>query len=102
MLRRTPVTALKAAALPRRDETPDAPRLTVTHDGIHPVLARFIRQRLRVPESYAHIGTLAYAVGQNLGVMTTFSALNYRGESCTVHLSALIAPGGALLSVKQL
>ncbi|MHC3994767.1 hypothetical protein ACXWTF_08040 [Thiomicrolovo sp. ZZH C-3] len=97
-----PVTALKAAGLPESSGALEAPRLSPMHGGAHPVLSRYIRQRLRVPESYTHIKTLVYAAGQNLRVMTTFSARNYRGDAFTAHLSAVIAPGGALLSVKQL
>jgi len=71
-------------------------------DGSHFMLTRYIRKRLRMPESYEHVGTCSCAEGWKLRILTTFKAKSYRGDASLIRLLAEMAPDGAILSVRSL
>ena len=57
-----------------------------------------IRKRLRMPESYEHVGTCSCAEGWKLRILTTFKAKSYRGDASLIRLLAEMAPDGAVIT----
>jgi len=70
-------------------------------NGVHTAVTDYIRKHLRVPDSFEPLCSCSEGEGNNVRVVTMFTAQNYRGECCTVQLAVEIDPAGSILSVKH-
>ncbi|WP_345987058.1 hypothetical protein WCX18_07770 [Sulfurimonas sp. HSL1-2] len=99
------LSAAEASAAARCENsfcTENAQRQTGLGGGIHTAVTNYIRKRLRVPDSFEPLCSCTEGEGNNVRVVTVFTAQNYRGECCTVQLAVEIDPSGSILSVKQI
>jgi len=96
------LTAAEQIASAPESKRANALRHFSPRDGSHRQLSRFVQNRLRVPESYEHIATHSCCEGGHLHVLTTFKAMDRRGDYRTEHMVASIAADGAILSVTRI
>jgi hypothetical protein len=85
----------------QRQTASDPERRIGRGDGTHTAVTNYIRKHLRVPDSFEPLCSCSEGEGNNVRVVTMFTAQNYRGECCTVQLAVEIDPSGSILSVKQ-
>ncbi|UFS62727.1 hypothetical protein LOH54_01030 [Sulfurimonas sp. HSL-3221] len=69
-------------------------------DGAHIALTRYLRKRLRFPESFVHIKTYYRREGERLHVEMVYRAKNAQGNFCTERMRAVVSPEGALFGVR--